>query len=152
MDEFNEKYGYILTIEEKWWNRFSKDAESGKKVQAHVMGGRVGPKQTNLVIFYVISPIREIRGYGEFIERIVGDSKELWSIYGNETCLESYEEYYKLTRMKKDVTFIRFQNLHKGTNPIPFSTLSAILNIERMPRKGRYVNKQVVNELINLLK
>jgi hypothetical protein len=150
MSSFDKKHGYILTIEEKWWNKFIEYAAS-KKIQAHVRSRITGPEQTNLVFFYVIHPRKEIKGYGEFVERRVGDSKELWNLYGHETCLDSFEEYYKLIKMSKSVTFIRFQNLHKGINPIPFSTISTILNIERMPRRGMYISEQESNELIRLL-
>ncbi|MEM2897571.1 MAG: hypothetical protein QW265_02770 [Candidatus Bathyarchaeia archaeon] len=147
----DEKYGHILMLEERWWVKFNEYAKTGKKIHAHVRAGIAGPKRTTLVFFYAIYPVMEIKGYGDFIERVAGDSKELWDLYHNETCLESYDQYRKLIGMRESATFIRFKNLHEGMNSIPFSKISEILGIKRMPRKGRYVNEQESSEFIKLL-
>jgi len=81
----------------------------------------------------------------------VDDLDKLWNSYGPETCLYSYEEYDDLMRGKEKATFVRFKDLHEGFKPIPFNLISMILEIERMPRRGRYINKEQVDGLIKSL-
>lgn len=138
-------------IKEKWWIRLCERNRAGKAIHAYIQGGVGRPKDTQLVFFYVTYPFKEIRGFGEFIERIVGSSEELWASHGHETCLSSYEEYEDLMRGRGKVTFVRFKNLHEGSVPIPFNIISEVLGIHRIPRRGRYINKEEAEELITLL-
>ena len=91
---------------------------------------------------------KEIRGYGEFLERITGTTEELWNAYGHETVFKSYEEYMEFMHGKTKATFIRFKNLHELSSPIPASVISQITGIGRMPRSGKYVNKETAHKLI----
>jgi len=147
----SERYGYILMIKEKYWIRSCEQNRAGKTTHAYIGGGAAPPKNASQVFFYVVYPFREIRGFGEFIERIVDDSEKLWNSHGYETCLDSHEQYDDLMRGKDKATFVRFKNLHEGFKPIPFNMISVILEIEKMPRRGRYINKEQANELIRLL-
>jgi len=133
---------------EKFWNRACSQNRAGKTLHAFVRRGRVGPKKAKLLLFYVNRPFREIRGVGEFIERITGDAGDLWKAYGNETCLNSYEEYADFLQGRLKATFIRFKNLRELTPPISASVISKVTGIERMPRSGRYLNKKKVDQLI----
>jgi len=144
----SEKYAYILLTNEKWWSRRRDQNNVGKTLQAFVRRGTVGPKNAELILFYVTYPFKEIRGYGEFLERVTGTTEELWNTYGHETVFKSYEEYVEFMRGKTKATFIRFKNLHELSSPITASVISQITGIGRMPRSGKYVNKETAHELI----
>jgi len=144
----SERYAYILLTDEKWWNRRYSQNKAGKKLQAFVRRGTVGPKSSEIVFFYVKHPIKEIRGFGEFVERVKGDADELWNEYGHETVFESRDEYMDFMRGRTKATFIRFKNLRLLSAPIPLSVISQVTGIGRMPRGGRYINKEIARELI----
>jgi len=144
----SEQYAYILLTNEKWWNRRCDQNKARKRLQAFVRRGTVGPKNAELVLFYVTYPSKEIRGYGEFLERITGTTEELWNAYGHETVFKSYEEYMEFMHGKTKATFIRFKNLHELSSPIPASVISQLTGIGRMPRSGKYVNKETAHKLI----
>jgi len=57
----SEKYAYILLTNEKWWSRRRDQNKVGKTLQAFVRRGTVGPKNAELVLFYVTYPSKEIR-------------------------------------------------------------------------------------------
>jgi len=144
----SERYAYIILSNEKWWNRRCDQNKAGKTLQAFVRRGTVGPKNTELIIFYITYPSKEIRGYGEFLERITGTTKELWNAYGHETVFKSYEEYMEFMGGKTKATFIRFKNLHELSSPILASEISKIAGIGRMPRMGKYISKETALQLI----
>jgi len=108
----------------------------------------VGPKNAKLLLFYVTYPHKEIRGVGEFIERITGDAGDLWKTYGHESLLRSYEEYMDFMQGRRKATFIRFKNLRELPVPIPASVISQVTGIGRMPRMGKYITKEMVHQLI----
>jgi len=147
-----ERYGYILTIEEKYWNRFCKLNKAGKSVHAHVLGGSFLSENVKLLFFYSILPFKEILGFADYIERIVDHPQKLWKSHGNETCLGSFGEFEKLTHGKETVTCIRFTNLHEASNILSFDQISDFLNTERMSQTGMYVSKQQAEILVKLLK
>ncbi|NIR87318.1 hypothetical protein GWO13_07025 [Candidatus Bathyarchaeota archaeon] len=144
----SERHAYILLNDEKFWNRLCSQNRAGKTLHAFVRRGKVGPKKTELILFYVNHPLKEIRGVGEFIQRITGDADELWNAHGSETCLKSYEEYKDFLQGRPKATFIRFQNLRELSAPIPASRISKITGIGRMPRSGKYITKKTTNQLI----
>ena len=144
-----ERYAYILTNDEKWWNRRCNQNKLGKLVHAFVRRGRVGPKDTKLLLFYVKHPIKEIRGLGEFIERITGEADELWNMYGHETVFESRDEYEGFMEGRTNVTFIRFKNLQELSNPIPFDNFSSVIDVTRMPQGGKYISREAINQLVS---
>ncbi len=144
----SERYAYILLNYEKFWKRVSRQNRAGKVLHSFIRRGRVGPKKTELVLFYVTYPSSEIRGVGEFIERITGKADDLWNTHGGETCLKSYEEYEDFLRGRSKVTFIRFKNLRELSAPIPASVIAKVTGIGRMPRSGKYINKKTANQLI----
>ena len=148
MKQVSERHAYILLNYEKFWNRVCSQKNAGKALQAFVRRGKVGPKKTELLLFYVNRPSSEIRGIGEFIERITGNADDLWNAYGSETCLKSYEEYADFLQGRQKATFIRFKNLRELPAPISASVISKVTGIGRMPRSGKYINKKTVNQLI----
>jgi len=144
----SKQYAYILINAEKWWNRRLSQNEAGKTIHAFVRRGTVGPKNAQFVLFYVKHPLREIRGIGELIERITGDIDELWNNYGNETVFKSYQEYLEFLQGRTKTTFIRLRNVRKLSTPIPLKTVSGILNVNRMARGGRYLNKETFEKIV----
>lgn len=144
----SKRYAYILLATEKWWKRLCSQKKAGKNLQAFVRKGLVGPKDANLILFYVTHPFKEIRGFADFVERVTGDVHDLWNSYGHEASLESYEEYLDFLQGRQKASFIRFKNLHELSRPIPTSTVSKLLGKSRMPRSGTYINKEMAHELI----
>jgi len=117
-------------------------------VHVFVRKGLVGPKNAELLLFYVTHPHKEIRGVGEFIERITGDAKDLWKTYGHESLLRSYKEYMDFMQGRRKATFIRLKNLRELPTPKPANVISQVLGIRRMPRMGKYITKEMVDQLI----
>ena len=146
--QVSERYAYILIITPKWWNRLCARLEAGKRFHAFIRRGFVGPKKTNLLLFYVTSPFKEIRGFAEFVERVTGEADDLWRTYRRETSSRSYEEYKNFLHGKLKTTFIRFKNLKIFSQPISASVISQVAGIGRMPRGGRYISRETAQELI----
>jgi len=147
-----DKYGYILTIEERYWNRFCRLNKAGKNTYAYVSIGVTLSDEVRQVFFYSGHPFQEIVGFADVVERKIGDSRELWNSHGQETCLNSYDEYLSLICASQKVTFIRFRNLHVASSPVPFDQISDILQTERMSQIGMYVNKTQADLLVRILK
>jgi len=143
-----ERYAYVLLNIEKYWNRLCDQNRAGKNVYAFIRRGLVGPKKAKLLLFYVTHPHKEIRGVGDFIERITGDADDLWNAYGHESLLESYEEYMDFLQGRTKVTFIRFKNLRVLAAPVPASVISQVTGIGIMPRMGKYITKEMAHRLI----
>ena len=143
-----QRYAFILLNIEKFWNRLCNQNRTGKTLHAFVRRGLVGPKNAKLLLFYVTHPHKEIRGVGEFIERITGDAKDLWKIYGHESLLRSYEEYMDFLQGRKKATFIRFKNLRELPTPIPANVISEVTGIGKVSRMGKYLTKEMVHQLI----
>jgi len=116
--------------------------------QAFVRRGRVGPKDAKILLFYVKLPVGEIRGYGDFLERITGPADDLWNMHGSETVFENRERYDDFVEGRSKVTFIRFKSLQVLEKPISWKYLSAELGIKKMPNGGRYLGREVVNSLL----
>ena len=148
MKTLSEKYAYILLSDEKWWIRRISKNKAGQTLQSFVRRGAVGPKEAKLVLFYIKHPLREIRGSGEFLERIVGDVDKLWTTLGHETVFDSYQEYMNFMNGRARATFIRFRNLQEFSTPIPVKVFSRVIGVSRMSRGGRYISKETANALI----
>jgi len=145
-----ERYAYILVEHEKWWNSRRNQSQKGLNTQAFVRRGRVGPKDSKTLLFYVKLPVGEIRGYGDFLERISGTADQLWNMHGSETVFESRDEYDDFVEGRSKVTFIRFKNLQELEKPIGWKDLSATLGIKKMPNGGRYLSRETVNSLVKM--
>lgn len=142
-------FAYLLLEEEKWWSRRRGQSKAGKTVQVFVRRGSVGPLNTELLLFYVKHPVREILGKAEFIKRVVGDVEELWSKYGVETVFESYKEYIDFLDEREKATFIQFKNLQELSQPISGkSFLEKIGGGSMLPRNGRYLSKKLASLLV----
>lgn len=143
-----EHYGFILISDGKWWEKLCERAEKGRSIHAFVRRNLVGPVEAEKLLFYVKRPLMQIRGLADFLERITGDAEELWRKYGEETCLSSFEDYVKFLRGRGKATFIRFTNFHELENPISMEALKKVLGIPKMPRGGRYISREALNQLI----
>jgi predicted transcriptional regulator len=143
-----DRYAFILLSIEKFWKRLCDRNRAGKTVHVFIRRGLVGPKNAKLLLFYVTHPHKEIRGVGEFIERITGDSEELWKTHGRESLLRSYEEYLDFLQGRRKATFIRFKNLRELPTPKSSTDISQVIGTRRMPRMGTYITKEIVDQLI----
>lgn len=130
--------------------RILPSKQVGQTTHSYVQASWAPPKNARLLFFYVIKPIGEIQGYAEFIERKVGKMETLWKEFGHESCL-SYEQYDDLIRGRLNVTFIRFENLWQASKPIPLSNILMFLDMDRMPRRGLYIDKETADKLIGLM-
>lgn len=144
----SEKYAYILLSDEKWWIRRCSKNKAGQTLQSFVRRGAVGPKDAKLILFYIKHPLREIRGSGEFLERIVGDADKLWTALGHETVFDSYQEYMTFMNGRTRATFIRFRNLQEFSAPVSVKVVSQVIGVSRMPRGGKYISREMANALV----
>jgi len=143
-----KRYAFIVLNLEKYWNRLCSQNRAGKPVHAFVRRGVVGPKNAKLLFFYVTHPRKDIRGFADFIERKVGDAKELWKSLGHESLLKSYGEYQDFLQGRKEATFLRFRNLRELPNPVSAKIISQVTGRERMPRMGLYLNEEMTHKLL----
>ena len=143
----NECYAYILIFDEKWWNRLCERNGNSNQIRVFVRRNRVGPLKTQKLLFYVKKPIMQIRGVADFIERLAGDYKELWNMYRDETCLKTFDEYVNFLKGRKTATFIRFTNFHELDSPVSMEVISKVLGVLRIPRGGKYLNRETANQL-----
>jgi len=143
----NERYAYILISAEKWWKRLCERNRNSNQIHVFVRRNRVGPLKTQKLFFYVKKPIMQIRGVADFIERLTGDYEELWEAHGNETCLETFDEYVSFLRGRRVATFIRFTDFHELKSPAPMEVVRKFLGVLRIPRGGKYLNRESANQL-----
>jgi predicted transcriptional regulator len=108
----------------------------------------VGPKNAKILFLYVTHPKKDIQGFAHFIERKIGDARELWKTLGHETLLKSYEEYQDFLQGRKKATFIRFRNLQELPNPVPTRILLQVIGKGRMPQMGLYLNEKTAHKLM----
>ncbi|MDH5482013.1 MAG: hypothetical protein OEY22_03920 [Candidatus Bathyarchaeota archaeon] len=146
-----EKYAFVMMIREKWWRKFCHLNREGKRVLSYVKRGWAVPKNTFLILFYVAKPVGQLGGHAEFIERKVGDADSLWVEHGDESVLESKEEYYEFIQHKERVSFVRFKNLQEAAKPMPLSDILKLLGKRRLSRKGFYISKETADKFIALI-
>ena len=144
-----QKYAFIVLNLEKFWSRLCKQNKAGKTNHAFVRRGAVGPKTAKHLFFYVTHPTKEIRGYADFVEHVTGDSKELWESLGQESLLNSYDEYDDFLQGRKTATFVRFKNLKEFPKPVTSKTILRILGKQRMPQMGMYITEKMANQLLS---
>ena len=145
------RYAYIIMIQDKWWKQFQHRYRQGRLIHSYVRTGLTHPKNTTLILFYVAKPAGHIAGYGEFVERKVGNAMELWAKHGVESALSSKEQYEAFIKDKEKVAFIRFKNLHEATKPVSYENLLEQLGKRRMARSGFYIEKETAEKLIALM-
>ncbi len=144
----DEHYGFILISDVKWWEKLCQRTKSHHSVHAFVRRNLVGPLYAEKLLFYVKRPFMQIRGVADFVERVAGGAKELWEKYGDETCLNSFEEYVKFLGGREKATFIRFTNFQELGAPVSMDLLKKVLRVSKIPRGGKYISCEAVNQLI----
>jgi len=143
-----EHYTYILVEDEKWWNRRCARNKKKGSVHSFVRRGKVGPKDTSRLLFYIKLPAKQIKAVGEFVERITGSKDEMWSSYGVETVFGNKEEYDKFVGERESVTIIRFRNMKELDKPVDFEVFHAATSIKKMPNGGMYISKETLNQMV----
>ncbi len=141
----NERYAYILTVDEKYWSRLRKR----KQASAHVFirKNQVAPKQTQRLLFYVTKK-SQILGTADFIERLKGNHLDLWERFGSESCFESLDEYNAFTDGRERMTFIRFSNFQEIANPLSKEELADTLGSLYRFRLGKYLDREAAMQLV----
>jgi len=117
-------------------------------VHAFVRRGRVGPREAQKILFYVKRPVKQIRGFAEFLERITGTKDELWNQYGLETVFESRDEYDFFVGGRSIVTIIRFKGMEEFEKPVSSDDICAVAGVKQMPQGGKYLGRETVNSII----
>lgn len=123
----HENYAFILPVDEKYWNRICQR----KTEQAHVfiLKSQVAPLQAQKLLFYVVigTENKQVLGAADFLERITGNTMDLWEKYGSESCFESFEEYKEFALNRESLTYIRFNNFYEISEPKPSEDVAKIL-------------------------
>jgi len=143
-----EHYAYVLVEDGKWWSRRCTRNKTSGLVHSFVRRGRVGPKNANRLLFYVKLPVKQIKGIGEFVERITGSRDELWNLYGHETIFGNKDEYDKFVGERDSVTLIRFRNMEELDRPIDFEVFHAVTGMRKMPNGGMYLSRETLNQVV----
>jgi predicted transcriptional regulator len=143
----SDHYAYILTVDEKYWNRLRQHNEAAKETHVFIRKSQVAPKNAQLLLFYVTKK-HQILGVADFVERLSGNYMELWEKFGIESCFESIDEYKNFVNNRERMTFIRFTNFKEIANPAPKEVLAKILGSLVRFRLGRYLDRITVTQLV----
>jgi predicted transcriptional regulator len=143
----NEHYAFILIADEKYWNLLCERNQVNNGTYAFVRRSKVAPKSTQKLLFYVKKPVMQVRGIADFIERVTGDSGELWRKYGAESCFETLEDYCTFSQGRMTMTFVRFKNFVELENPKTTESTKSILG-SLQGFRGKYVNLATTKQLI----
>ena len=143
----SERYAYILTLDEKYWNRLYQRNKSGVATHVFVRKSQVAPKQAQQLLFYVTKK-SQVLGAADFLERLTGNYLELWEKFGGETCFESLDEFKAFVGARDKVTFIRFSNLQEIGSPVPKEELTKMLGSLYRFRLGRYLDRETAARLV----
>ncbi len=92
--------------------------------------------------------MKQIKGVGEFADRVIGSKDEMWSLYGAETIFQNKEEYDKFVDGRSSVTLIRFRNMEELGSPVSFKAFNAATGIKKMPNGGMYISKETLSQMI----
>jgi hypothetical protein len=142
-----ERYAYVLTLDGKYWARLIQRCKDGLATHVFVRKSQVAPKQAQQLLFYVTKK-SQIMGSADFLERLTGDSLELWQKFGGETCFESQEEFEAFVGGRGKVTFIRFSNLREIGSPVSKQELAKMLGSLSRFRLGRYLDRETAAGLV----
>jgi len=143
----SEHYAYILTLDEKYWNRLCQRNKDGMATHVFVRKSQVAPKQAQELLFYVTKK-SQVLGSADFLERLAGNYLELWEKFGGETCFESQDEFKAFVGGRDKVTFIRFSNLQEIDSPVPKEELTKMLGSLTQFRLGRYLDRETAARLV----
>ena len=142
-----ERYAYILIADEKYWSKLCERNEANNGIHAFMRKSQVAPKNPQKLLFYVKKPVMQVLGVADFIERLTGDSSELWRKYGAESCFESFEEYGAFAKGRTMMTVVRFKNFVELEDPKPTEAVRSVLG-SLQGFRGRYVDLATAKQLI----
>jgi predicted transcriptional regulator len=146
-----DKYGYMMMIQDKWWQRFLQRHREGRKLHSYVRTGFAAPKKASLLFFYVAKPVGKVAAVAEFVERRTGSPDEVWHDHGGESVLKSRGQFDQFIGDGERVSFIRFANVREAAKPVPLGNLSLLLGVNRLSRGGFYLDKATSDKLIALM-
>jgi predicted transcriptional regulator len=141
-----ERYAFILVADKKYWNKLRERNKASSGTHAFVRKSKVAPKTAQKLLFYVKKPVMQVLGIADFIERLTGDSGELWRKHGAETCFENLEEYDAFAQGRTTMTFVRFNNFVELENPKDTEATRSILG-SLQGFRGKYVNLATTKQL-----
>jgi predicted transcriptional regulator len=142
-----ERYAFILVADKKHWNKLRERNKTSGGTHAFVRRNQVAPKNARKLLFYVKKPVMQIKAIADFVERLTGDSGELWGKYGGESCFETFEEYFAFTEGSERMTFVRFKNFVELENPKTTEATRSILG-SLQGFRGKYVSFATTKQLV----
>ena len=142
-----ERYAFVLIADEKYWNLLCLRNRASSGTYAFVRRSKVAPKSAQKLLFYVKKPVMQVRGIADFVERVTGDSGELWRKHGDESCFETFEDYQSFTKGRMMMTFVRFKNFVELGKPKTTEATRSILG-SLQGFRGKYVNLATTKQLI----
>src|SRR5208337_2648747 len=140
-------YAYILTVDEKYWNRLCQRNSARIGTHVFIRKNQVAPKEAEQLLFYVTRK-KQILGAADFLERLTGNYEDLWEKFGSESCFESFEEYQSFADGRIMMTFIRFSNFREIDNPKSKEEVSKVLGSLRGFGAGNYLDNETVMQLV----
>ncbi len=143
----HERYAFILIADEKYWDMLRERNQASRGTYAFVRRNKVAPKSAQKLLFYVKKPVMQVRGIADFVERLTGDSSELWRKYGAESCFETFEDYCGFAQGRMVMTFVRFKNFVELEKPKTTEATRSILG-SLQGFRGKYVNLATTKQLI----
>ena len=143
----NEHYAYILTVDEKYWNRLCQRNSAQIGTHVFIRKNQVAPKEVDQLLFYVTRK-KQVLGVADFLERLTGNYEDLWKKFGSESCFESFEEYKSFAGGREMMTFIRFTNFREIANPEPKENLVKVLGPLNRFGIGKHLDKERAMQLV----
>jgi predicted transcriptional regulator len=143
----NERYAFILIADGKYWSLLCERNRARNGTYAFVRKNKVAPKSAQKLLFYVKKPVMQVRGVADFVERLTGDSGELWRKHGAESCFETFEDYCSFAQGRNSMTFVRFKNFVELETPKTTEATRSILG-SLQGFRGKYVNLATTKQLI----
>jgi predicted transcriptional regulator len=140
-----KRYAFILTANPKYWERLRNRNKISGGIQAFVRKNQVAPRCAQRLLFYVTMPVMQVKGVADFIERLTGDSEDLWRKYGSESCFKTFEEYCDFAEGREMMTFVRFTNFVELENPKTKEETKNILG-SLQGLRGKYVDIHVMEQ------
>jgi predicted transcriptional regulator len=144
----NERYAYMLVVDEKYWNRLTQQNKSTLGTHVFIRKSQVSPKTAKQLLFYVTGNKKmQVLGAADFMERLVGDSLDLWQKFGCESCFETLEEYLHFASGRDKMTFVRFNNFREIQKPKSKEDLKKIIGPLSRFGVGKYLSEQAAAQL-----
>ena len=136
-----------MVADKKYWNKLLERNRVSGGTHAFVRKNQVAPKTAQKLLFYVKKPVMQVQGIADFMERLTGESGELWRKYGSESCFETFEEYCAFAEGRQRMTFVRFNNFVEIENPKTTEAIRSILG-SLQGFRGKYVNLATTRQLL----